>query len=73
MAGEAVGNLAEEIVGLRRHRTQEAHTPETFIEGLAFSKEFIAGCPVILLVFAEYLHKIFGKAVKVPDADLLLH
>ena len=66
-------NLAQEIVGLRRHHTQETDFAKFLLEIVALGNEFIACLEIFVLVFRENLHKELGKRIDVPNAHHLLH
>lgn len=54
--GEAVGYLAEEVVGLRGDDAQPGDGVHHAAEAFAFGYEAAAGLGVAVLIFAEYLH-----------------
>lgn len=68
----AVGHLAAEEVGLSGQHTQIGYLLKQLTEAVALGNETVAGCHIVFLVFAEYLHVELAKRVDVPDADIAL-
>ena len=66
-------HLTEEVVGLRRHDTQEGNAMQLLFKTVALGNEFLAGSQVVLLVLVVDLHEELGKGVEVPDCHLFLN